>query len=156
SPSYVVPEGWCTAVTVAPGITAPCTSETSPVILPVVTPCANAGRAETTSANSAPIAYSRRDLFKCFITLSCLWNRGKDLQFYLAGYDGNAKKGCLAIAGQPWDPMPRRRENALVADAGGGLLAQLVRLVAELVGLFHERHRLLVILLQIGLEAQQE
>src|SRR5206468_8324679 len=38
--SYVVPDGWWTAVTTAPGITPPWASLTRPVIDAVVTPCA--------------------------------------------------------------------------------------------------------------------
>src|SRR3954470_4840491 len=53
--SWVLPEAWCTATTVAPGITAPCASFTTPLIAPVVTPCAlarPAGHSRTQQARS--------------------------------------------------------------------------------------------------------
>src|SRR6266540_6349375 len=69
--SYCVPDGTCTAVTVAPGTTAPCGSATWPAIEPVVTPCAAADPAEATSAQTTAIAQKHRDQreFLCAKTL---------------------------------------------------------------------------------------
>src|SRR4051794_40025170 len=63
TPSYEVPDGWCTAVIVAPGMTPPEASLTMPVIEAVVT-CADDGAATARTAHtSRPTT--------CFIDLSC-------------------------------------------------------------------------------------
>src|SRR5205809_502045 len=71
------------------------------VSLPVVSVCAIAGRANTTSALTAQIAHPRRDHFMHFIAYSCSKGLRRNEQFYLAGYDRNAKKGCQAKPGSP-------------------------------------------------------
>ena len=49
----MVPDGSCTATTVAPGMTAPCASLTTPLIALVVTPCAAASEAGQSKDESA-------------------------------------------------------------------------------------------------------
>src|SRR5260370_26958896 len=64
---YCVPEGPCTATTVAPVSGAPAESVTTPAIAAVVTPWAAEGRGATTAtAAKTPIVHTRR--FICWIS----------------------------------------------------------------------------------------
>src|SRR6266850_4240617 len=100
--SYEVPDGSCTAVTVAPGMTPPCASLTIPVTEAVVTPCAYAelmgpvtAHDIVRSASIRPVRPRRaaRDLFTCFIAHSCSWMDFAEKRVIVPfGYDGPETK----------------------------------------------------------------
>src|SRR5262245_7888086 len=75
--SYVVPDGSWTAEMLAPGMTAPWSSLTVPVIDAVVIVCAFTEGAESTSAHIAPITPTRRDHLVFVIAVSI---SGKDYE----------------------------------------------------------------------------
>src|SRR5258706_15811690 len=106
--SYVVPEGTCTATMLAPGMTAPCASLTTPVTAAVVTPCAARGLADIASARSAPIAHTRRDHFTCFIANSCGRDCSKKTtRFYSGRCNEGTTKKAVRHAPDGLDPTVR-------------------------------------------------
>src|SRR5207248_1766655 len=64
--SYFVPVSIWVAEIVTPGSTPPCWSATTPLNVPVVTGCAAAGRAASTTVRATPIAHTKR-VFRHFI-----------------------------------------------------------------------------------------
>src|SRR5438132_14162643 len=104
--SYVVPDGSWTAAIVAPGISAPWASLTTPVIEAVVTPCAAAGVANTPSASNAATAHTHPDRIEEVIANSTL-------------NTGYRKRAILARPGNLFEtkkPPGQRRERPAASD----------------------------------------
>src|SRR3954471_7059918 len=73
--------------------------------------------------------------------------------FYRAGYDGRKTKKPSGT--NPTGPDPRVR-RARLADAGRLLLAEFLRLVAQLVGILDQLLLLGRILLEVGLQTEEQ
>src|SRR5439155_17670298 len=145
----------------APGMTPPDASLTSPVIEAVVTPCADAmPGTNIAQLKRTPITHTRRDLFTWFISGSSCRGVRKGRAILLPGTVTPTQKrppGCPGgLHRSNLSESSLRASRWYLADARSLLFAQFLRPVAQLVGVLDQLLLFARILLHVRLQAKEQ